>query len=75
MSDASGAPEIEIVLNGAVRRVAAGTSVAELLRAWTERPELVAVERNRLLVPRARHADVRLAAGDELEFVTLVGGG
>ena len=35
----------------------------------------VAVERNREIVPRARHAEVELADGDRLELVTFVGGG
>jgi thiazole synthase len=35
----------------------------------------VAIELNRDLVPRARHADTSIQDGDELEVVTLVGGG
>jgi thiamine biosynthesis protein ThiS len=35
----------------------------------------VAVELNRQLVPRAQFAQRMLAEGDELEVVTLVGGG
>ncbi len=35
----------------------------------------VAVERNREIVPRERYKDVLLQEGDELEIVTLVGGG
>jgi sulfur carrier protein len=38
-------------------------------------PRLVAVERNRDLVPRAQHAACALEAGDRVEIVTLVGGG
>ena len=37
--------------------------------------KFVAVERNRDVVPQSRHAETVLAAGDELEVVTLVGGG
>ena len=37
--------------------------------------EQVAVEVNRELVPRARRGERVLAEGDELELVTLVGGG
>ena len=35
----------------------------------------LAVERNRELVPRGEHATCRLAEGDRIEIVTLVGGG
>jgi thiazole synthase len=49
--------------------------VAALLRHLELRPERVAVELNRELVPRGRHAETPLGEGDELEVVTLVGGG
>ena len=35
----------------------------------------VAVEVNRELIPREQHQQYRLSAGDQLEIVTLVGGG
>jgi sulfur carrier protein len=35
----------------------------------------VAVECNKQLVPRGRHAETALADQDRLEIVTLVGGG
>ncbi|MHC4079541.1 MAG: sulfur carrier protein ThiS [Planctomycetota bacterium] len=33
------------------------------------------MERNRKIVPKARHGDTPVEAGDQLEIVTLVGGG
>lgn len=66
---------IELRVNGAPRRVRAGLTIAELVAELGLRPEIVAVERNRELVPRARHAHTRLEGGDELEIVALVGGG
>ena len=41
----------------------------------TKTAKPVAVEVNLQLVPRHRHAEHRLAEGDRLEIVTLVGGG
>jgi sulfur carrier protein len=38
-------------------------------------PKFVAVERNLQVVPAREHANCRLAAGDRIEIVTLVGGG
>jgi thiamine biosynthesis protein ThiS len=67
--------EIEITLNGEPRRVPEGTSVADLIGRLELVPEQVAVERNRRLVRRAEQAGTRLEAGDEVEVVTLVGGG
>jgi sulfur carrier protein len=65
---------IEIVVNGEARRVDQGTSVAGLI-AELGLAGPVAVERNREIVPRARHAVVVLDPGDRLELVTFVGGG
>jgi thiamine biosynthesis protein ThiS len=39
----------------------------------TEGP--VAVERNRVIVPRAEHGQEQLTEGDEIEVVHFVGGG
>ena len=71
----SEADSIEVRVNGEPRQLGAGSTVASLVEERGHAPEVVAVERNRELVPRARHADVRLEAGDEVEVVTLVGGG
>jgi len=66
---------MQIELNGEAREVAEGTTVAELVAGLGLRPEVVAVELNRGLVRRDRRGDVRLAPGDRVEVVTLVGGG
>jgi thiazole synthase len=66
---------VTITLNGEARDVPGPLTVADLLRHLGVRPEQVAVEVNRGLVPRARHAETAVEAGDVLEVVTLVGGG
>ncbi len=66
---------MEILVNGETRQVAQGTTVAQLLTQLALAGKFVAVEVNLQLVPRPRHAEHRLAAGDRLEIVTLVGGG
>ena len=66
---------MEIFVNGQSREVPAGLSIRELLAVLEVTVPHVAVEVNRQLVPRAAHAGHRLAAGDRLEVVTLVGGG
>ncbi len=66
---------MKVRVNGEERELPGGASVATLVEALGLRSEQVAVERNRELVPRARHGDVALEEGDELEIVTLVGGG
>lgn len=66
---------MRVTVNGEPREVPDGLRVSELVSELGLRAELVAVERNRELVPRSRHAATVLAQGDELEVVTLVGGG
>ncbi|MBL6705950.1 MAG: sulfur carrier protein ThiS [Planctomycetaceae bacterium] len=66
---------MQITVNDEAREVAAGTTIADLLEELGMRPKFVAVERNLELVPRARHAECKLAENDRLEVVTLVGGG
>ncbi|WP_390625379.1 sulfur carrier protein ThiS [Paludisphaera soli] len=66
---------VEITLNGQKRDVPDALTVARLLGLLELKPEHVAVERNRDLVVRSRHADTEIAPGDAIEIVTLVGGG
>jgi sulfur carrier protein len=66
---------VDITVNGTARQVAAGCTVAELVASLGLRPEHVAVERNREIVPRAQHGTTALGDGDQLEIVTFVGGG
>jgi len=65
---------LTIVLNGIERRLAASTSVAQLLAAdgFGQR---VAVEINREIVPKSLHAQRLIADGDRIEVVQAMGGG
>lgn len=71
----AGAATTRVRVNGAFHDVPAGTTVAGLLERLGLRAELVAVEIGGELVPKARRGERVLASGDELEIVTLVGGG
>ncbi len=63
-------------VNGVERSVNGGLSVSGLLDVLGIPPSMaLAVERNRVVVPRATWDDVPLADGDRLEIVSLVGGG
>jgi sulfur carrier protein len=64
-----------IQVNGQPRTIDANITVAELLRELGVTAPHVAVELNREVVPRARHAETTLQDGDRVEVVTLVGGG
>ena len=66
---------LTIYVNGQVRELPEGHSVARLIEDLDLLPEQVAVELNRELVPRAQRAETLLHEGDRIEMVTLVGGG
>lgn len=69
------ASELQVIVNGAARRLPAGTSVTALLARLDAAGKRVAVERNGAIVPRSAHAQTQLADGDVVEVVIAVGGG
>jgi sulfur carrier protein len=70
-----GAGEIGLTVNGEPRRARAGLSVADLVGECGLANRACAVEVNKSLVPKSRHALTPLKDGDTVELVTLVGGG
>ncbi len=66
---------MKIRLNGEERVVADEATVAGLVAELDFRPEQVAVELNRKLIPRRERDSTSLSERDEIELVTLVGGG
>lgn len=66
---------MQLRINGQDESHPDGLTLAELIEQRGLDPQRVAVERNRQLVPRSRHAQTPLAEGDVLEIVTLAGGG
>ncbi|MCC6875112.1 MAG: sulfur carrier protein ThiS [Sandaracinaceae bacterium] len=66
---------MRIEVNGEAREIAKGTTVLALLEALGLAGQLVAVERNAEIVPRAEHARAQVQDGDRFEIVQFVGGG
>jgi thiamine biosynthesis protein ThiS len=66
---------MEIIVNEQSRQVGEAITIAQLLDELKLKDKPVAVEVNLCLVPKHKHAEHRLASGDRLEIVTLVGGG
>lgn len=66
---------VTITVNGETRTLAQPLSLADFLRGQGYDPRRVAVEINRELVPIVRHPGRQLMNGDDIEIVTLVGGG
>lgn len=66
---------MNVFVNGQPRQVPSGTTVAELLVLLKLPIRGIAVEVNQSIVPRVRHPEHPLQDGDQLEVVSLVGGG
>jgi thiazole synthase len=66
---------VRVRVNGEERRLAAGTTVAQLLEELGVPSSGTAVELGGAIVPRSCYATIRLADGQALEIVRFVGGG
>ena len=66
---------MRITVNGNIQDLPDAATVAQLLDQLKVRRDAIAVEVNREIVPRARHAEQSLRDGDVVEVVTFVGGG
>lgn len=67
--------ELSLTVNGEPRRIAAGATIADLVRSLELNPQKVAVEHNGEIAPRSTLGHVVLGDGDVLEIVHFVGGG
>lgn len=66
---------VRITFNGQSQEIREASTIAQLLLDLQLTPKLVAVEVNREVVSRRLHDTHILQPGDEVEVVTLVGGG
>ena len=64
-----------ILLNGEPREIERGVTLAALLQAANYAQRRIAVEVNREIVPKSRHAEHVLYEGDRIEIVQAMGGG
>ena len=66
---------MQLTINGDARQFPAGLTLAALIAELGMKPDRVAVELNRDIVPRDRWSATPLNDGDCLEIVHFVGGG
>jgi thiamine biosynthesis protein ThiS len=66
---------MKIFINGEDREFTSVASLSDLIAQLGMKPDRVAVELNRDLVPRDRWPTTMLSDGDKLEIVHFVGGG
>lgn len=66
---------IHILLNGQAHTVAEKTSIQALLISLALQEKRIAVEVNKMLVPRSQHSTYYINANDQIEIVHAIGGG
>ena len=66
---------MQIAINGEIREVPDGSTVAALLAQLGIKAPRVAVEVNETVVTRDRHEEHVLRSGDAVEIAAFVGGG
>ena len=66
---------MRVTVNGGVREVREGATVADVVAAVTEHARGVAVAVNGEVVPRAGWAQTELRTGDQVEVLTASQGG
>ena len=66
---------IAVTVNGEKHQLAPETTMSDLLESMQVNNRYCAVECNQELVPRETHSTTTLQDGDQVEIVTLVGGG
>jgi len=64
-----------LTINGENREFSSIATLSDLVNHLGMKPDRVAIELNRELVPRSLWAATQLSAGDKLEIVHFVGGG
>jgi thiamine biosynthesis protein ThiS len=66
---------MNLIINGEDRQFDSALTISALVDRLGMKPDRVAVELNRQLMPRERWATTQLADDDRLEIVHFVGGG
>lgn len=66
---------MQVFVNGELRQLRDGMTVAELVEELGMRERRIAVEINLDIVPRSRHAQQPIVDGDRVEIVQAIGGG
>jgi thiamine biosynthesis protein ThiS len=64
-----------LIINGQPREFASLATLSDLVTQLGMKPDRVAIELNRDLIPRDRWPTTQIGDGDKLEIVHFVGGG
>ena len=67
--------KVKITLNGKPSEVNEGMTLTDLLAHMKIEPLKVACELNQRIVKRAQYSATKIAEGDEIEILHMIGGG
>lgn len=66
---------INLTLNGEKMQIKSDTSLFELVKTKKLNPEVIVIEHNLDIIPKAEWAEVILKENDQVEIICFVGGG
>ncbi len=66
---------LQIQLNGEPKTLQNATTLAELVAELGLDARKIAIEQNRVIIPKSAYANTSLTAADEIEIVAFMGGG
>jgi thiamine biosynthesis protein ThiS len=66
---------LQIQLNGEVKTLIKSTTIAEMVAELGLDSRKIAIEQNRIIVPKSTYSTTTLSPADEIEIVAFMGGG
>lgn len=66
---------MDIQLNGEVKTLIKSTTIAEMVAELGLDSRKIAIEQNRIIVPKSTYSTTILSPADEIEIVAFMGGG
>jgi len=75
MNTDTAASSLSLTVNGEIRAMPAGSTLADLVEVMALAGKRFAIEVNGEIVPRGQHGAQILQSGDRVEIVQAIGGG
>ena len=66
---------MQVIINGDTQVVDGGITIAALIEQTGLQGKRIAVEVNESIIPKSRHAEIRISEGDKIEIIHAIGGG
>jgi sulfur carrier protein len=64
-----------LTVNGEAFKIDKSATAADLIKQLKYQNQRIALEVNEDIIPKSRHAEFKLNAGDKIEIIRAVGGG